>query len=219
MPHGHRVQWGRRPIAGLEAQAANLAGYSTLGRPRSHGVSVGHRSWGAKGRVQSSEARTVSAIESRTPCWALPTMPADGRGPRQHKVAAHDQDLQDPPIHCPFPVAEALHARTGLLALWIGIQDAAKLPFGTGRKWPGLPVHGRARKLTLIARNASSASPKCVCRSGADGSLAVRRAICWPSTGRTRWGSDFGLLRDFQGVIHLDAKVAHSGFKFGMAEE
>ena len=26
-------------------------------------------------------------------------------------------------------------------------------------------------------------------------------------------GSDFSLLRDFQGVIHFDAKVAHGGFQ------
>jgi hypothetical protein len=31
--------------------------------------------------------------------------------------------------------------------------------------------------------------------------------------------SDLSLLRDFQSIIHLDAKVAHSGFKFAMAEE
>ena len=34
-----------------------------------------------------------------------------------------------------------------------------------------------------------------------------------------RLGLDFGLLRDLQGVIHLDAEVAHGGLQLGVTKK
>ena len=87
---------------------------------------------------------------------------------------------------------------------WSGRSNVSRDPDASIRKWPNLLV-GRSRTSAAAMsafptlRNRGTAAPKAAVRS-------------------RREGSDFGLFRDLEGVVHLDSQVSHGAFKFAVAE-
>ena len=75
-----------------------------------------------------------------------------------------------------------------------------------------------ARKLTVVS-GAPSARPSAKAAQSSRRFGPSGWPFCRPAAERPRWRSDSSLLRDLQGVVHLDAEAVHRGFRFGVARK